>query len=133
MTALLHISIFHIILKILTSIILIIIIFRFGRLFWYYINTGNIGDFEENSGLLCIINDSIKAYPVLFFGTHPGAIFIDATCLFAIAAFAGILWPIEAIIMVTILPVILLAMLLRKRIARKQEFIAKLDGTYNNE
>lgn len=123
---------FPTIISFLITISFIIIIIRFGLLFWHYINTGNVGDLEDDSGLLTIINNDISyLYPVIFLGTHPGSIFIDLVGLALVSMIIGFAWPFFIIIIVGILPIILLAVYLRKRIARKQEFIAKLEGTYD--
>ena len=115
----------------LIALSFIIIIIRFGLLFWYYINNGNIGDFEDDSGFISLFSTGLDFFfPTIFIGPHPGAILVDFMGFAIASMIIGIVWPALLIIMTTILPVILLARFLRKRIARKQEFIAKLDGTH---
>jgi len=111
----------------LAIIFILLIIFRLGVLFVKYIKTGGIGDFEDD----CFVYNTIEGHfedilPALAFGAFPGAILVDILGSLAIALVAGIIWPVVVIF----LPLISLAYLIRRPIARKQEFIGRLDGTH---
>ena len=102
---------------------------RMVQLFFHYINTGKIGKFHED----CFIyntfeSDFISYATALYRGIHPGAIFTDLISYAFITFIVGLIWlPI-----VIFLPFVGLAYLLRKRIANKQEFMSRLEGTHNN-
>jgi len=114
----------------LITIFVLIIIFRLGILFVDYIRTGGIGDFEEDSFVYNLFEGHLKdVAPALVFGTFPGAILIDMFGFIVITVVAGLIWAALAII----LPLIGLAYLIRLPIARKQEFIGRLDGTYDDD
>lgn len=107
----------------------LILIYRLGNLFFRYINTGTWDEFYKSCyGYHLMDGDgfSPEYMPLLFRGCHPGAILIDVISLIAAALFAGMLW----LPLIIILPFIGIAYLLRKKIAKKQDFISKLDGTH---
>jgi hypothetical protein len=110
----------------------LILLFRLGRLFFRYIQTGGWDAFYKSCyGYHLMDGDGFDTQymPLLFHGCHPGAILVDVLSLAAAAFFAGILWLPLSII----LPFIGLAYLLRKKIAKKQDFISKLDGTHQTQ
>lgn len=103
------------------------IIFRLIILFIKYIKVGKFGNFEDDSFVYNTLEGNfVKILPALTSGIHPGSILTDILGFTVISLVAGLLWPALAI-----LPIIGVAYLIRLPIARKQEFIAKLDGTYN--
>lgn len=105
------------------------IIFRLGKLFVEYIKTGKLGDFEDDCFVYNIFEGSPKDIPgALVFGTFPAAIIVDAFGFLVITFVAGFLWPVLTIF----LPLIGLAYLIRLPIARKQEFVGRLDGSYDD-
>ncbi len=115
--------------KVTFSIAVLVLIFRLGRLFFRYIQTGGWDEFYKSCyGYHLFDGDGLdpEYIPLLFRGIHPGAIFIDILSLGVVALFSGILWLPLSII----LPFIGVAYLLRKKIAKKQDFISKLDGTH---
>lgn len=106
-----------------------LVVYRLGRLFFSYINTGKWDEFYESCyGYHFMDGDGLnpKYIPLLFRGTHPGAILIDIVSFLAITLFVGLLWLPLSIIF----PLIGIAYFLRKKIAKKQDFITKLDGTH---
>jgi len=114
---------------VLGSISVLILLFRLGRLFFRYINTGGWDEFYKSCyGYHLMDGDGLdlEYVPLLFHGIHPGAIALDIIALFAIILFGGIAWLPLSII----LPFVIVAVLLRKKIAKKQDFISKLDGTH---
>lgn len=105
------------------------IIFRLGVLFVGYIKTGKIGDFEDDSFVYNLGEGHLKdVLPALVSGPFPGAILVDVLGFSIITLVAGLIWPVLAIL----LPLLGLAYLIRLPIARKQEFIGRLDGTHKN-
>lgn len=113
----------------LGAIAVLILLFRLGLLFFRYINTGGWDKFYEACyGYHLMDGDGLDLtyIPLLFRGVNPGAIALDIIALFAIVLFSGIAWLPVSII----LPFVIVAVLLRKKIAKKQNFIAKLDGTH---
>lgn len=103
------------------------IIFRLAILFVTYIKTGEVGDFEDNCFVYNLLNGYlVKILPALVYGIFPGAILVDIAGFMILAGIIGLFWPIPTIL----LPFIGVAYLIRRPIARKQEFIAKLDGSY---
>lgn len=113
----------------LSGIAVSFVVYRLGRLFFSYINTGTWDAFYKSCyGYHFMDGDGLDPVyiPLLFRGTHPGAILMDIICYFVITLFAGLLWLPLSII----LPIIGIAYLLRRHIAKKQDFIAKLDGTH---
>ena len=114
---------------VLGSIFVLVLLFRLGRLFFRYINTGGWDEFYKSCyGYHLMDGDGLdlEYLPLLVRGIHPGAIALDVIAMFAIGLFGGIFWLPLSII----LPFVLLALLLRKKIAKKQDFISKLDGTH---
>jgi len=111
------------------SIAVLVLLYRLGRLFFRYINTGGWDEFYKSCyGYHLMDGDGFNPeyMPLLFRGCNPGAIFLDIISL-AIASFiSGIAWLPLSII----LPFVGVAYLLRRKIAKKQNFIAKLDGTH---
>lgn len=111
----------------LAVIFTLFIIFRLAILFVTYIKTGEIGDFEDDCFVYSFLNGyPAKILPALVYGIFPGAILVDIAGFMIMAAITGLFWPIPTIL----LPFIGVAYLIRRPIARKQEFIAKLDGSY---
>ena len=111
------------------AIAVLVLIYRLGRLFFRYINTGGWDEFYKSCyGYHLVDGDGLDSeyIPLLFRGCHPGAILLDTISLAVVAFFAGMLWLPLAII----LPLVLVALILRRHIAKKQDFIAKLDGTH---
>ena len=111
------------------SISLLILFYRLGRLFFHYINTGKWDDFYKSCyGYHLVDGDGFdpEYIPFLFQGTHPGAIVVDIVSLAALTLFIGMAWLPFGII----LPCVGVAYALRRHIAKKQDFIAKLDGTH---
>ena len=104
------------------------VLIRLGALFIAYIKTGNLGDFETDSFIFnaCEGNPE-KILPALVLGTFPGSILLDIVGSFAITLVAGLIWPALTVL----LPLMAVAYLIRLPIARKQEFIGRLDGTYD--
>jgi hypothetical protein len=112
-----------------SSVFVLTLLYRLGRLFFRYINTGGWDKFYESCyGYHLMDGDGLdlKYISLLFRGIHPGAIALDIIAMFAIGLFSGMLWLPLSII----LPFVLLALLLRRKIARKQDFVSKLDGTH---
>ena len=113
----------------LLIIFTISIIFRLAILFVEYIKTGGIGDFETDCFIYNLLErNTTKILPALISGTFPGSIFVDMLGFFIITLAAALIWPVLAIS----LPLIGLAYLIRLPIARKQEFIGRLDGTHED-
>lgn len=113
----------------LSGIAVSLVVYRLGQLFFHYINTGEIGEFYDDCyGYHLLEGDGFdpKYASRLFRGVHPGAIMMDIISYFAITFIAGVLWLPLSII----LPLVGIAYLLRIRIAKKQDFIAKLDGSH---
>ena len=112
------------------SIVGVLLVFwRLGQLFFHYINTGEISEFYNSCyGYHFMDGDGLdpKYISFLFRGIHPGAITVDIISYFVFTLFAGMLWLPLSII----LPLVGIAYLLRKKIAKKQDFVAKLDGTH---
>lgn len=100
-----------------------VLLFRVGLSFRHYIHTGELGDADyfwfgqimEGKGIFS---------PAYFTGYHPGGILLDA-CMLSIVTV--LLIPLWAPLIIAVLLVIL-AQLMRKRIAHKQEFISNLKG-----
>ncbi len=111
------------------GIAVLVLLYRLTRLFFRYINTGGWDEFYKSCyGYHLMDGDGLdlEYVPLLFQGIHPGAILVDIGSLALVAFFAGLIWLPVGIV----LPFILIALLLRRRIAKKQDFIAKLDGTH---
>lgn len=111
----------------LTAFSIICILIRIGKSFWFYINTGEFGDFHDSCSAYNILDgEGSKIISALILGVHPIAILADIAVYCLIVFLVGIIWLPLSII----LPFMGLAYLIRRRIARKQEFIARLDGTH---
>jgi len=114
----------------LLMLLTLFIIIRLGALFIAYIKTGDLGDFENDSFIFNTCEGNAeRVLPALVLGTFPGAILLDIVGSFAITLVAGLIWPALAVL----LPLMAVAYLIRLPIARKQEFIGRLDGTYGEE
>lgn len=112
------------------TIFTLLIIFRLVRLFVEYIKTGSIGEFSDDSFIYNLTEGHpTKVFSAFLSGIFPGAILIDSVALFVLGLALSLIWPALAFF----LPVIGLAYLIRLPIARKQEFIGRLDGTYGEE
>lgn len=114
---------------ILGAVSVLLIFYRLCRLFVHYINTGDISIFYDSCYFYHLVDGdgfTPKYMLFLFRGIHPGAIITDLISYFIITFLAGILWLPLSIIF----PFIGAAYLLRKHIAKKQNFVAKLDGTH---
>lgn len=104
---------------------------------WFF---GIMNHFHEKYSSLYKDEDApplSKAFKDLFVGSHPAGILLDG-CMFTVStmilgATTTLIFKFPHIlgIIVAIGLFILLMRIMRKRIARKQEFIAKLEGTYN--
>lgn len=113
----------------LGSISVLLILGRLGQLFFRYIDTGEVGEFYESCYAYHLMDGDgfdPRYISFLYRGTHPGAIITDFIGYAVIILFAGLAWLPVSII----LPFIGIAYLLRKRIAKKRDFVAKLDGTH---
>ena len=105
---------------------MVVVIIRFILAFRNYIYNGNFGDFEKSAFVQMIENS--KFFSVYTFtGYHPGILLMDALMfgLFSITLIAG--WGFYIIIGLFLF----LGKTMRKRIAIKQKFVAKLDGTHD--
>jgi len=101
-----------------------ITIFRLGRCFHHYINNGDFGSYK-NTWLVQLVEEGKPFSPYLFTGCHPFG-FVDIA-IFGLFSFAAIaLWGGYVVVGLTIL----LAKVMRKRIGAKQEFVSRLEGTY---
>lgn len=105
-----------------------VVIFRFFTAFHNYIQTGKFGDFKKSLMGYLIEYPQIP-FKYAFIGYHPGILIADALILFLIAVLAIPFWGAYIVIGL----VLLLGRIMRKRIAIKQEFINKLEGTHDNE
>lgn len=106
----------------------LIIPFRCGLTFRAYIYTGKFG--EPNKALLTgLMDDEGLRWKYLFTGYHPGGIGADSMVLVMFAIMSVFLWGVYLVAGL----VILLAHIMRKRIAHKQEFIGNLKGEQLND
>ena len=105
-----------------------VIIFRFILAFRNYIYTGELGDSDYCFIYQLFEEKTINKY--MFTGHHPGFIIIDAFCFIVITIAAALgLWGAYVVIGL----VVLLAKIMRKRIAHKQTFVGNLNGDQLDE
>lgn len=105
-----------------------LILYRLGRSFHSYIYTGEFSRFIEGSIFATLIDESPeKSWKAFLTGTNPFGIAIDALlpCTLIVLAM-----PFAWGGLVPLMLIVLLAHVMRKRIAKKQDFVAKLDGTH---
>lgn len=105
----------------------LVVAYRFVAAFRNYIYTGKFGDYErsafgqtmEANGIAAVVKYGLTGY-------HPPMILFDALFFTLIALLAQPLWGVFIIggLLVT------LAMVMRKRIAHKQEFVGNLRGDH---
>ena len=109
---------------VLVVIFAVIIIFRYCKAFYDYIHTGEFGDSDD-----CFIYQLVEDQEITIHtltGTHPVATLLDGFVFIVIAALSQFIWGA----MLFIGGIILVAQILRKRIAKKQEFMSRLEGTH---
>ena len=105
-----------------------IIVFRFVLAFRNYIYTGAFGKYNRSLTGWAIEHDEKGTHiKYAFTGYHPLTTAFDALVFGLIAGMAQGLWGVYLVGGL----VLLLARTMRQRIARKQEFIAKLEGNHN--
>ena len=102
-----------------------VVIFRFFAAFRNYIYTGTFGDYEK-SLMGCLMEYPKMPLKYAFIGYHPGILIMDALIFFLISFVVIPLWGAYIIIGL----VLSLAYIMRKRIATKQEFVSRLEGTH---
>ncbi len=103
-----------------------VLLFRIVLSFRNYVNTGRLGNGDYFwFGQICDGKGIFS--PSYFIGYHPAGILLDA-CMLSIVTI--LLIPLWAPMAIGVLLVIW-AKHKRKIIAHKQEFISKLEGTYN--
>ena len=100
-----------------------VILYRLLRCFENYVNTGNFGDPKKSwFGQIMEKGNFFSGYA--FTGYHP-IVLVDGFLFMFLGFTAMALWGVYAVAGL----IILLARVMRKRIAHKQEFYAKLEGT----
>lgn len=125
---------------VIAAITIPIFIFRLLRIFPMYVKTGSIGD-EDNAILFtrnlfgkCATSETRRKQLHHFVTeTHPVAIFIDLIMVAIICVLLFIFWavvPFTLTIWLMLWGVIKFAKNSRKKYVKKEEFIAKLDGTH---
>lgn len=124
----------------ITAITIPVLIFRLLRIFPMYVKTGSVGD--EGNALLLTKNvfgkhatseTRRKTLHDFLTETHPIAIFMDLCVVAIICVLLFIFWavvPFVLIIWLTLWSVIKFAKHSRKKHVKKEEFVAKLDGTH---
>jgi len=104
-----------------------LLVYRFARAFHSYIYTGEFMKFIKSSVFGTLIDecpeDSMKA---LFTGSQPFGIMLDALFMVLIVLIMPFAWGV----IVPIILIVLLAYVMRLRIAKKQDFVSKLDGSH---
>lgn len=104
-----------------------LVLYRSGRAFHQYIYTGGFDKFLKSSVFATMIDECPEDSPKAFItGTHPAGIFFDIALMGLVVAAMPFLWS-------GVLPIMLITLLgyvMRQRIARKQDFVAKLDGSH---
>lgn len=111
-----------------TMFFIVVVTIRYILAFRNYIYNGNFGDFEKSAfGEIMEHGNFFSVYA--FTGYHPGTLTMDAIVF---ALFSILLIPLWGAYIICGL-FLLLAKTIRKRIAAKQEFIAKLDGTHKSD
>lgn len=112
---------------VLTVIFSVIILYRFCRTFYEFIYTGQFGCMEECLLFYLIEKQEINKYALV--GTHPLTIIVDGLIFMVIILASLLLWAPMLFISI----ILTAGYLLRKHIAKKQEFIARLDGTHEEK
>lgn len=105
-----------------------VVIFRFVLAFRNYIYTGELGDSDYCFIYQLFEEKSINKY--MFIGHHPGFVLIDAFCFFVITIAAALGFWVAYVVVGLIM---LLAKVMRKRIAIKQKFVGNLKGDQLDE
>lgn len=104
----------------------VVVVIRLVLAFHHYIHTGNLGDFEKCAfGQVMEHGNFFSVYA--FTGYHPGVLVMDAIVFGLFSTLMIPLWGAYIIFGLFLL----LAKTMRNRIAVKQEFVAKLDGTHD--
>ena len=104
-----------------------LLLYRSGRAFHQYIYTGEFMRFVKSSAFGTLVDEHPEhLVPAFFTGTNPFGIMIDAMFMVLIVLAMPFAW--GGIVPITLL--IVLAYVMRQRIARKQDFVAKLDGSH---
>lgn len=99
-----------------------LVLFRVCLTFRGYIYTGNFGE-ADISFLICLMNAKVR-WKYLFTGYHPVGIAADLMGCLMISMLAVPFWGVY----IAGVLVVLLARIMRKRIAHKQKFIGNLKG-----
>lgn len=104
---------------------IVVVIYRYIMAFRYYVYNGNFCNYEESTLYAMMDGEFIDSIKYAFVGYHPGMIIADALVFVMFSMLMIIVWlPVTFISLF-----LLLGYTMRRRIARKQEFIAKLEGT----
>lgn len=109
---------------VLAALVAAIILFRFGKAFYEYIYTGEFSDTDD-----CFLYQLVEEHEInkhILTGTHPAMITLDGMILGVIAGVSQFLWAP----LLGICGIVLIGFLLRQKIAKKQNFVAKLDGSH---
>jgi len=119
--------------EVMTGVFLVafiaLILYRYARSFHSYIYTGGFTSFIEGSVFATLISECPEDSPKAFFtATHPFGIFVDGALCFIILLAMPFAWGV----ITPVVLIVLLAYVMRQRIARKQDFVAKLDGTHSD-
>jgi len=120
-----------------------IFIFRLLRIFPMYVKTGSVGD-EDNTflftrnlfGKRATSETRRKLLHNFLTETHPIAIFMDLLVVAIICVLLFIFWaaiPFILVIWLMLWSVIKFAKHLRKKYVKKEEFVARLDGTHEED
>lgn len=124
-TDLTYIQIGEVLSLFLVGLTIAIVTFRFVLAFRNYIYTGKYGDFERSlMGCLMEYDKEKVSFKYVLTGYHPAVLVMDTFILLMIAIGATPLW--AAYILAGL--ILLLAKLMRARIAVKQEFVGNLKG-----
>lgn len=103
-----------------------VVAIRFVLAFRNYIYSGNFGDFEKSAFAEMMSHGNFFSR-YAFIGYHPGILMIDAVTFGVFSLLIIPFWGAYIVIGLFLL----LGNIVRKRIAIKQEFVAKLDGTHD--
>ncbi len=111
---------------ILIIIFVFVIVIRYMMAFRHYIYHGDIGDFEKSAFISAMEGEWTNIVKYAFTGYHPGILIVDTFMLGLFSVTMIVLWAP----MIVMLLLVLLGYTMRKRIAHKQEFTARLEGTH---
>ena len=104
-----------------------LLLYRCGRAFHQYIYTGEFMRFVKSSAFGTLVDEHPEhLVPAFFTGTNPFGIMIDAVFMTLIALAMPFAWGV----IVPLTLIIVLAYVMRQRIAKKQDFVSKLDGSH---